>query len=81
MAWNTKGLGPARAFTRCRLHLLVRAYRDLDKRRRRRAVVDDVPGDADIRLAVVGEHGIAAVGIARTTRKIAAADIDLDPTA
>ena len=60
---------------------LLRDYRDLDKGRRRLAVVDDVAGDPDIRLGVVGEYWVTAVGIARTTRKVAAGDIDLDPIA
>ena len=59
--------------------LLLRIDRDLNKRRRRRAVVDDVCGDPDI--GVVGEHGITAVDIARTARKVAAGDIDLDAVA
>jgi hypothetical protein len=44
-------------------------------------MVHGVGGDADIGISVVRQHRVAAVGIARPARKIAAGDIDLDPVA
>ena len=44
-------------------------------------MVDDVRCDTDIGPDIVGEHGVAAVRIARAPREIAAGYIDLDPIA
>ena len=35
----------------------------------------------DIGVAVIGEQGVAAVGVARAAREVAAGDIDLDAVA
>ena len=44
-------------------------------------MVDRVGGDPDGGFAVLGEHGIAAIGVARAAREVAAGDVDLDPAA
>ncbi len=41
-------------------------------------MVDDVRRDTDIRFGVIGEHGIAAIGVACTPGEIAAGHVDLD---
>ena len=44
-------------------------------------MVDRVAGDADVGLAVVRQHRVAAIGVAGAAREIAAGHIDLDPAA
>ncbi len=56
-------------------------HRKLDEGRRRRAVMDRVGGDADRRFAILGQHRVAAVGVAGAAREVAAGDVDLDPAA
>ena len=40
--------------------------------------MDGVDGDADVLVTVIGQHQVAAVGVAGAARKIAAGHIDLD---
>jgi hypothetical protein len=44
-------------------------------------VEDGIRGDADVGVAVVRRHSVAAVGIAHSAREIAAGHIDLDAVA
>ena len=44
-------------------------------------MIDGVGGDPDGVLTVHGEHGIAAVDVARAAREIATGDVDLDAAA
>ena len=44
-------------------------------------MVNGVCGDPDGAFTLLGEHGIAAVGVARAAREVAAGNVDLDPAA
>ena len=44
-------------------------------------MLECVGGDADVGLAIVRQHGVAAVGVAGTAREVAAGHIDFDTAA
>jgi hypothetical protein len=64
------------------LHLENSAHHwQVEERRRPLDVVDDISGHPNVGVAIICQYRMAAVGIAGTTREIAAGDIDLEPMA
>jgi hypothetical protein len=65
----------------CAVCSLSPEHRQLHEGLRCLGVINRACGDPDINLAVVGEDGVAAIGVAGPAREVAAGHIDLDPTA